>query len=304
MTIDDLVDEYLTFNVLSKASEECYRDTASLCRKLLSESNFNDIAKIRSDDLIRLRREILKKQKPISFNSHRNRLRTLFRFAVRQGFLDENPTDKVLLVPTHTKMHKTLSQDSIDKILIHLELGRTDESRFWLAVTYTLYWTGMRRRQLAGLRWSDIDWGNMSIRMAAENSKTRKEWIIPMAPELKEVLWQFKAWADKKRGYRQEPSGQVFDMRLYTRQAMNPKAITHFYWALGNKLGIKVSPHRFRHTVATELANTVPNIKIVQEILGHADVQTTCRYIHPDLAAMRTALSSLRGVMENHRYQP
>jgi integrase len=55
----------------------------------------------------------------------------------------------------------------------------------------------------------------------------------------------------------------------------------------------RISAHRIRHTTATILANAVPNLKVVQQQLGHTSISTTYGYVHPDLNAMRDALGAL-----------
>ncbi|MBL8326800.1 MAG: tyrosine-type recombinase/integrase, partial [Rubrivivax sp.] len=55
----------------------------------------------------------------------------------------------------------------------------------------------------------------------------------------------------------------------------------------------RISAHRIRHTTATILANAVPNLKVVQQQLGHTSISTTYGYVHPDLSAMRNALGAL-----------
>ena len=55
----------------------------------------------------------------------------------------------------------------------------------------------------------------------------------------------------------------------------------------------RISAHKIRHTTATQLANRVKNLKVVQQQLGHSSILTTYCYVHPDMESMREAIAGL-----------
>ena len=61
---------------------------------------------------------------------------------------------------------------------------------------------------------------------------------------------------------------------------------------LSKTLGIRITPHRLRHTMATELAAR-KDIRTLQQLLGHTDIQTTMQYVHPDMDRMRNLLDGM-----------
>jgi integrase len=162
---------------------------------------------------------------------------------------------------------------------------------FWVAVTKTFYFTGMRRRQLIALRWSDVSFENQTILLSVDGSKTRREWVIPIVEELLKELQQLKSYTENIAG--QIQSKYIFDY-ITLCQAVQPLTgarVTRFYTELSKELAEgsdRVTPHCFRHTFATKLASGEnPDLKSIQYLLGHTNIQTTLEYVEPDMQQMR-----------------
>lgn len=296
MTIFELVDRYFLFHVLRPESCVCYRSTATALHKRLTKAAQDDIRLITTEALLRFRADLLKKGSPVSFNTHRNRLRTLFRFAIQDGCLDVTPLQRIGPAPVAEKRCKTVSVEATRLIISHLEeRGPNDPvARFWVAATKTLYHTGIRRRQLVGLRWGDINFEKMLMTLRSDASKTRKEWDIPFSDALlADLQWLRNLRLEASKVI--DPEQPVFDLTLVRPSArpLNGPTITSYYSRLGTTLGVRVSPHRFRHSFATTIVNSTGNLRVAQEWLGHADVKTTCIYINPDVGAMRSAMQHI-----------
>jgi integrase len=292
-TIMQLVDRYCLFHVLRETSRSCYECTAIALQKQVPVAQ-TDISLITMEMLLRFRAEILKNgRSPVSFNTHRTRLRSLFSFAVQDGLLNANPIQRVGLAPVPERRCKTISTEATRLLISHIAEDTSNDrvARFWIAVTKTLYYTGIRRRQLVGLHWGDINFDGGRITLRAEASKTRREWDIPL-PDL--LVADLKWLLEERRTASKviDPEQKVFDVTLFRPKArpLSGPGITAYYGRLGAKLGMRVSPHRFRHSLATTIVNATGNIRVVQELLGHADVKTTCIYIHPNLGVMRSVM--------------
>ena len=154
--------------------------------------------------------------------------------------------------------------------------------------------TGIRRKQLVGLKWSDIDLENRVLRLRADSSKTKREYNIPLSLELTKELLVFINKTKFIVNY-QKPDNQVFNITLfnarYKANNMNEEHIAKFFTKLSKIANFKVSAHRFRHSLATKLANNgKTSIKTVQNLLGHSSVHTTLGYVHPSMDNMRDAL--------------
>jgi len=101
----------------------------------------------------------------------------------------------------------------------------------------------------------------------------------------------------KQRGIKQ--SEQLFNVNKFSqrhmRRTMDMSQLSHFYTALSRKLGVHISPHRFRHTIATDLMKQPKsNLHIVKDLLGHRSIATTLKYVHVDVEQVRHALEAMR----------
>lgn len=298
MKLHDLVEKYCLFHVLRPESQTCYKASATALITRCPEIGEGEINTVTTELLLKFRASVLSSGgSPVSFNTHRNRLRTLFRFAIREGDMPgPNPAERVSLAPVLGRRHKIVSIDTTRVLIDQLQRRGRNIDKFWVAVTKTFYYTMIRRRQLVGLRWRDIDRDRMIMGLRAESSKTRREWGIPLPVHvLPDLDWLQAMHLSVLSRQVVDPDALVFDIQLCTPLAppLNGPRITSYYWHWGNKIGARVSPHRFRHASATTVVNSGGNIRTAQEILGHTDIKTTVGYIHPDVAAMRTAMAHI-----------
>ncbi|HEU0202440.1 MAG TPA: site-specific integrase [Burkholderiaceae bacterium] len=184
-----------------------------------------------------------------------------------------------------------------------LELGKLEEIGnapklfgFWRCLVQTLYYTGMRRAQLLGLRWGDIDFEAKTIRLRAATSKTWREWRIPLSEALEPYILELRDRTIRVRSPL-EPNGQVFCLpiflpRWFKRSELSNWRLSAFFTRLSHAVSqelsasdIRVGAHRYRHTAATLLMRrTGGNINVVQSILGHADAKSTLVYVGADLS--------------------
>lgn len=88
---------------------------------------------------------------------------------------------------------------------------------------------------------------------------------------------------------------QVFNVTLFNDgfkgKTMTVDQLGATFWRLSKATNIRISPHRLRHTMATELAAS-KDIRTLQELLGHTNISTTMQYIHPDMNRMRSLLEA------------
>lgn len=304
MTLNELVEAYCAQNILRPASAACYRSAVKAVINYLPGAGAIDINEIDRDMLLRFRLQVLAKRRAITFNTYRNQLLTLFKFAINEGALAVSPISRVSKAPVEGRRKKTMAPNLISEMMSYLARrdGEGDKQAWiWLVIAKTFYYTGMRRRQLVELRWADIDFERAQINLRADSSKTRREWSIPMADELSDNLRQLKRKVFELTGRQPVESNFVFGACLLRPdkrrkgEGISVRSVTLFFNNLGKKLGPDpISPHRFRHTVATTLVNRGQvNLKVVQEFLGHSDIATTCGYLHPDVQAMRNAMEHL-----------
>ena len=155
----------------------------------------------------------------------------------------------------------------------------------------TLYGTGMRRAELAHLKVSDIDSQRMIIRVVA--GKGGKDRDLPLSPVLLEILREYWRW--------RKPRLYLFPTRTCRRrldQPISDKTVWIACSEAARRAGIKkrVTPHTLRHSWATHLLEAGTDLRTIQVLLGHGDLETTAQYLHLSqrhLQAVTNPLDSL-----------
>jgi site-specific recombinase XerD len=139
----------------------------------------------------------------------------------------------------------------------------------------TLYGTGMRRAELARLKVSDIDSARMIIRVVA--GKGGKDRDLPLSPALLEILREYWRW--------RKPRLYLFPTRTGGRgldQPISDKTVWIACSEAARQAGIskRVTPHTLRHSWATHLLEAGTDLRTIQVLLGHGDLETTAQYLH------------------------
>ena len=155
----------------------------------------------------------------------------------------------------------------------------------------TLYATGMRRSELARLKGGDIDSQRMIIRVVA--GKGGKDRDLPLSPALLETLREYWEW--------RKPKLYMFPTR--TRggtldQPISDKTVWIACSEAAGQAGIKkhITPHTLRHSWATHLLEAGTDLRTIQVLLGHDDLETTAQYLHLSQRHLQTVVNPLDGL--------
>ncbi len=205
-------------------------------------------------------------------------VRTFLKFLVIEGALNEDPTKIIDSPKPGLKLPKVLSRTQIDALLNVVEENNPLSLRD-RAILELFYATGLRVSELSELRLSDID---LSIPVLRCMGKGKKERIVPLnkiaVKSLDAYLKHLRPTLDKNKNQ---------DRLFLSRRG---KALDrHNIWRMIKRYAIlaglspgKVSPHTLRHSFASHLLEAGADLRIVQELLGHAKVVTTQIYTHID----------------------
>ncbi len=202
-------------------------------------------------------------------------VRTFYRYAVREGFLQEDPSAGLESPKLGQKLPRVLSIEEVDHLLgqprISEPAGLRDK-----AMLEVLYATGIRVSELVSLDLKSIHFESGFIRCFGKGSKER---IVPLG----DVAARFtKEYLERGRSILKK-SGDTPALflnqhgRRLTRQG---------FWKIIKKYASKakiktvITPHTLRHSFATHLLENGADIRSVQEMLGHADISTTQIYTH------------------------
>ncbi len=217
--------------------------------------------------------------------------------------LKMNPLKDTRVMPTK-RPKKTIGNDVIVRarnrlrFLVQEELSTGKRSEitpawFWLAVFETFYYTGIRLNALLCLRYENVDLSQRLIRVRGETEKTHREFMIPIPDGLMPHLVLVMDTA-KKVGF--TSTDQIFNINRfsghYKRDYMNSDQVEAMYKKLTAMTGTRMTPHRFRHTIASELMRQPErNIHITKNLLNHSNIATTMEYIEPDYELMRDVMN-------------
>ena len=225
--------------------------------------------------------------KPLSFGSQSNRLvpvRMLFQWLTRQNLLLSNPAADLELPRLPHRLPKAvLSAEEADRVMEAVDPTNVMAVRD-RAILETLYSTGMRRRELVGLKLIDLDAerGTIFIR----EGKGKKDRIVPIGDRaihwvtryLEELRPELVVGRDEGFLFLTE-DGTPLSARWLTQVARR-----HIARAGLEKTG---SCHLFRHTMATLMLENGADIRFIQEMLGHASLSTTEVYTQVSIRKLK-----------------
>ena len=203
-------------------------------------------------------------------------VRSLFRFLTREGYVDEDPTLRVGVPKRPRPIPKAISVEEVARLLdlpSKEGLGRRD-----LAILETLYGAGLRISELVALDVDDVDLdeGSVLIR-AGKGSKARR---VPLGRAAVAALGDYLA-ATRPRLVERAAGSATPALFVNARGGRLSrqgcwKILKSYAAAAG--LGARVSPHTLRHSFATHMLDAGADIRVVQELLGHASLSTTQVY--------------------------
>lgn len=202
-------------------------------------------------------------------------LRRFYRYLVREKLITADPTAELTSPKLARPLPHTLTETHVERLLAGPDtttvLGMRDR-----AMLETLYATGMRVSELVGLGAAGVDLNAGVVRVIGKGDKER---LVPLGEEA--VAW-IARYANEARPVllRGAASASLF---VTARAApMTRQMFWHLIKGYARKAGIeaRLSPHTLRHAFATHLLNHGADLRVVQMLLGHADLSTTQIYTH------------------------
>lgn len=216
------------------------------------------------------------KAKIASINRRLSTLRRFYRLHAAQATIAADPTLRVKSPRLPRSLPRNLSEEQVGALLgapdTETPLGLRDR-----AMLETLYATGLRVSELVGLKLSQVSFDMGVVRVLGKGSKER---LVPLGEEAIDWLKRYCATARAKLG------GDARGDSVFVTARRGPMTRQAF-WSLikrhAARAGIAraaLSPHTLRHAFATHLLNHGADLRVVQLLLGHADITTTTIYTH------------------------
>lgn len=202
-------------------------------------------------------------------------VRGFHKFVVREGLLDTDPARVVRPPSPPQRLPKALPLSDIEAILGAAGAAGTTLAIRDRALLELLYGTGARISEAVGLDVDDLDIEQGLVRLRGKGSKER---LVPVGSYAREACGSYLATA-RPAVYRQGRSGHALFLNARGGRLSRQSAWT-VITAAARRAGISVdvSPHTLRHSFATHLLDGGADVRVVQELLGHASVTTTQIY--------------------------
>lgn len=204
-------------------------------------------------------------------------LKRFFRYAIRNGWQTEDPCQQLRAAKQAPRFPSSLSEKQVEDLLkapnLEEPLGLRDRAMIEL-----MYASGLRVSEIISLKLIHLSMNEGIIRIVG--GKGNKERLVPFGAVAAEWLQRYLNEA-RPQLLGQKISEFVFVGR-YTGDALTRQA----FWALIKRyaqvanISVKLSPHTLRHAFATHLLNHGADLRVVQLLLGHADISTTQIYTH------------------------
>jgi tyrosine recombinase XerC len=208
-------------------------------------------------------------------------LRTFYKYLYRENLVDLNPVSGISAPKKDKVLPKFLSKDEVEKILnnVNIETPAGYRNR---AILELLWATGMRISELSGLNYGDLNLEQNEIRVFGKGAKER---IVLVSERAKSYLERYLQNARKLVAIGFDVGELAENSPVFinnTGYRLNPKTIRNVINSIVEKIQLpkKVTPHVFRHSFATYLIENGADLRVVQELLGHASISNTQIYTH------------------------
>jgi integrase/recombinase XerC len=205
-------------------------------------------------------------------------VRSLFRFACREGILKANPAQTVRTPKAPKTLPRHLRPGEVER-LIEAPEGEGPLVLRDRAILELLYAAGLRVSELVGLDWPDVDLSGRVVRVMGKGSKER---MVPFGRPAAEALRQWLGvWETVRSPAEEADDGQPVFLTGKGKR-LGDRAVRRVIdrWVDVAAVARGVHPHTLRHTFATHLLEGGADLRAIQELLGHSSLSTTQKYTH------------------------
>lgn len=286
--IDTFCDALWLEDGLAKATLDSYRTDLGRLAGWLAETQAEALRDARETTLTAFIAQLARQTRASSQARYLSTLRRFYRWQVGRGHIAVDPTLKLANPSRPSRLPKTMSEKQVEQLLaapdLDTPLGLRDR-----AMLETLYATGLRVSELVGLRVHEVSLADGVLRAFGKGSKER---LVPLGQIAIDWLMRYlnEARSEILKGQHSDALFVTGRGGPMTRQA---------FWQLIKRYALlagiapeKLSPHVLRHAFATHLLNHGADLRVVQLLLGHADISTTQIYTH----VARERLKSLHAI--------
>jgi len=263
-----MIDKIKYFNDYLKAEKNFSKNTlksySTDIEQFIKTMNINNSVDITKESIRNFLASI------VTTNSSKTRARKLAsiksfcKFLVSEGYLSTNPSAEIKSPKIEQRLPKVIDKGTVSKMLNSISNIRDK------AILETLYGLGVRASELVNIKITDIDFNNKLVKIFGKGSKER---IVPINDSALKNIAQYIAYKNEKSVY-------VFPSATDKTKPITTKTVQNIVskYARLNNINNNISPHTFRHSYATHLLENGADIRIIQKLLGHENINTTTIY--------------------------
>ena len=281
-----LFQEYLMVELgLSKNTQLAYMRDLRLLMKSLQLKADEELLQVSRQQLIAYLVRLKQEGRAASTVARKlASIKAFYRFLTAERYIRRNPAEVLEAASRGLHLPKVLSVQEVERLLDEPNLGTLDGYRD-KTMLELLYATGMRVSELVNVPVKNVD---MKMQYVIVMGKGSKERMLPLGRTALHYLEHYLSVV-RPQLLHGKPDAAV---ELFVTGWGGPMTRERFYEiivAYGKSAGIskRVTPHMLRHSFATHLLNNGTDLRIVQELLGHADISTTQIYTHLDVERLR-----------------
>lgn len=281
-----LFQEYLTVELgLAKNTQLAYMRDLRLLMKSLQLKADEELLQVSRQQLIAYLVRLKQEGRASSTVARKlASIKAFYRFLTAERYIRRNPAEVLEAASRGLHLPKVLSVQEVERLLDEPNLGTLDGYRD-KTMLELLYATGMRVSELVNVPVKNVD---MKMQYVIVMGKGSKERMLPLGRTALHYLEHYLSVV-RPQLLHGKPEAAA---ELFVTGWGGPMTRERFYEiivAYGKSAGIskRVTPHMLRHSFATHLLNNGTDLRIVQELLGHADISTTQIYTHLDMERLR-----------------
>ena len=281
-----LFQEYLTVELgLAKNTQLAYMRDLRLLMKSLQLKADEDLLQVSRQQLIAYLVRLKQEGRAASTVARKlASIKAFYRFLTAERYIRRNPAEVLEAASRGLHLPKVLSVQEVERLLDEPNLGTLDGYRD-KTMLELLYATGMRVSELVNVPVKNVD---MKMQYVIVMGKGSKERMLPLGRTALHYLEHYLSVV-RPQLLHGKPDAAA---ELFVTGWGGPMTRERFYEIIveyGKSAGIskRVTPHMLRHSFATHLLNNGTDLRIVQELLGHADISTTQIYTHLDVERLR-----------------
>ena len=279
--MDHQIDSFILYLATERGLSDAYQLSVRRSLEALlhwaREKKFADWRDLGVDDLSAFLAHLKKGLEASSLRIAIVHLKIFFRFLALRNLVEADPSEPLLSPRSGSHLPETLHVNQIEKLLNSIDparpLGRRD-----LAILELFYSSGLRLAEICSVRLETLDLEDGFLRVTGKGNKTR---IVPVGARASEAIESYLA--NERPGLvKPHTSSEIF---LSVRGGpIGPDRVRKIVKERARQAGIEQNmyPHLLRHSFATHLLQNGADLRVIQELLGHADIATTQIYTHVD----------------------